>query len=294
MKYDWITILDRAAALHAQEFALVGTAPTLRRLHYKVVSDPACVAAGYVNTLNLYKQFSDRTARAREAGTFPDLSDESREILHAAGSTGLPDIAATARWYAQNHTLRRDLELPVQVVLIAEKEGQMPSLASRFAWLPRTYTKGFNSVTHMRRVAGLNDHRRRTVGLYLGDYDPSGLDITRDLAAKVPFEVQRALLTWDQVQELDLPPLPAKANDSRSARMMAEHGRVVQVEVEALDTQVALDIVAKAIEDVAEVTLRPDGLPDLPEVDRAEADQRDQLMQVAGIVADALGGDHDE
>ena len=73
--------------------------------------------------------------------------------------------------------------------------------------------------------------------MYAGDFDPSGEDILRDFLARTDCftKVERIALTADQVLEYDLPPLPGKTTDTRAARFIAEHGALVQVELDALD-----------------------------------------------------------
>ena len=45
---------------------------------------------------------------------------------------------------------------------------------------------------------------------------------------------ERVALTWEQVERFDLPPMPGKSTDSRSAAFVARHGGLVQVELDAL------------------------------------------------------------
>jgi len=52
--------------------------------------------------------------------------------------------------------------------------------------------------------------------LYFGDFDPSGIDIERDLSKRLErygaedFIVQRIALTNEQIKEYNLPPIPVK------------------------------------------------------------------------------------
>ena len=66
---------------------------------------------------------------------------------------------------------------------------------------------------------------QRPIVFYAGDYDPSGLDMVRDVRerletfAGVPITVIPLALTMDQIEELGeekCPPNPAKMTDSRS------------------------------------------------------------------------------
>ncbi len=75
---------------------------------------------------------------------------------------------------------------------------------------------------------------------YAGDHDPSGEDIDRDFVERAGCfaEVVRVALSWEQVVEHDLPPVPGKSTDSRVSAFLERHGRLVQVELEALDPTV--------------------------------------------------------
>lgn len=72
----------------------------------------------------------------------------------------------------------------------------------------------------------------RIVVLYLGDHDPSGIDMTRDvrerlslLADRIPLEVHRLALNMDQVRRLRPPENPAKVTDSRAGAYIERFGR---------------------------------------------------------------------
>ena len=54
--------------------------------------------------------------------------------------------------------------------------------------------------------------------------------------------VRRVALTAAQVEEYALPPQPGKATDSRAAGFIARHGRLVQVELDALPPDVLRDL----------------------------------------------------
>ncbi len=75
----------------------------------------------------------------------------------------------------------------------------------------------------------------------VGDFDASGADIERDWVARTACwsQVERVLLTHDQVREYELPAAAGKAGDPRWAgfarRYGLDVGRPVQWEVEALD-----------------------------------------------------------
>lgn len=84
--------------------------------------------------------------------------------------------------------------------------------------------------TPTRRV--LEDGRNRTPHiLYLGDHDPSGEDMVRDIDERLrefgvtTLQVDKLALTMAQIQHFNPPPNPAKMSDSRAKAYVAKHGR---------------------------------------------------------------------
>jgi hypothetical protein len=75
---------------------------------------------------------------------------------------------------------------------------------------------------------------------YLGDHDPSGEDMVRDIGDRMEvfgvegLEVRKLALTMDQVRQYNPPPNPAKLTDPRAQGYIAEHGDS-SWEVDALD-----------------------------------------------------------
>ena len=64
---------------------------------------------------------------------------------------------------------------------------------------------------------------------YLGDFDPSGEDMVRDVKDRlemfgVELEVEKLALTKAQIAQYNPPPNPAKMTDSRAAAYVEKHG----------------------------------------------------------------------
>ena len=91
--------------------------------------------------------------------------------------------------------------------------------------------------------------------LYLGDHDPSGInmplvaapDLTMYAGAEV--EVVRLSLNLDQVQELNLPPNFAKETDKRFSAYVREFGTQECWELDALEPTMIDQLLREAIED---------------------------------------------
>ncbi len=85
--------------------------------------------------------------------------------------------------------------------------------------------------------------------IYPGDFDPSGEDIERDFLERAGCfdEAIRVALNSEQVEKYDLPPQMGKTTDSRAAAFVARHGRLVQVELDALSPDVLRELYTKTI-----------------------------------------------
>ncbi len=86
-----------------------------------------------------------------------------------------------------------------------------------------------------------------TVLLHLGDHDPSGIDMTRDIQDRLAMfgsdvEVKRIALDMEQVEEYQPPPNPAKTTDSRYATYRDEYGDE-SWELDALDPRVITELI---------------------------------------------------
>ena len=107
--------------------------------------------------------------------------------------------------------------------------------------------RGYVSDSEMWRSA-MRMHRhtcnsQKLIVLHLGDHDPSGIDMTRDINDRLQLfsryadiEVRRIALTMEQIEEQSPPPNPAKVTDSRYANYAAEFGDE-SWELDALEPQ---------------------------------------------------------
>lgn len=231
---DWPGVLKKAAAIVES----YDTAVTLRQLFYRLV------AAGLIrNTEQAYKGLSRVTAEARRVGGFPQLADAGRTI-HRYTSWANPQelLRAAAEHYRRDRTEGQ----AALIYLIVEKNTLVAQLQSWFGdlGLPILALRGYSSESYEREIANDVDTSaggRPVVMLYAGDFDPTGEDIDRNFKAQMErrglelAETVRVALSNDQVQEYNLPEAPGKSSDSRANGFHARHGKLVQVELEALD-----------------------------------------------------------
>jgi hypothetical protein len=213
---------------------------TLRQLFYRLVA-----AELIENKQTDYSQLSSRTAQARREGWFPALLDRGREIEQPHFFTSPED----ARDYIKTRYRRDRTEgQEYAVYLGVEKATMIEQLSAWFGntlGIPIIALRGYSSQTFTDDVVGhVNEDGREAVLIYAGDLDPSGEDIDRDFVERTGcwVDVLRVALSMNQVEEFGLPPAPGKSSDSRSAAFEAKHGRLIQVELEALDPNTLRDL----------------------------------------------------
>lgn len=88
--------------------------------------------------------------------------------------------------------------------------------------------------------------------IHLGDHDPSGVDMSRDVqerlslfvGQKVP--VRRVALNMPQIEQYNPPPNPAKTTDARFRAYQEKYGDL-SWELDALAPEVLIDIVRRAV-----------------------------------------------
>lgn len=224
---------------------------TLRQLYYQLVA-----ADLITNSLKEYSKLSNLLTDARYAGlvdwesiedrirkpSLPQTFEDAKELLRAAVHSYKLDL-----WEDQDN----------YVELYTEKDALssiLAPIANKYR-IPFSVNRGYSSASSMYDAAQRfkEHHDKQCVLLYLGDHDPSGLDMVRDIGARL-FEfgaevnVHHIALTFEQIKQYEPPPNPAKFSDPRAKAYVAEHGRT-SWEVDALKPQVMIKLVSKSIEE---------------------------------------------
>jgi len=123
------------------------------------------------------------------------------------------------------------------------------------------------------------DMVKQPILLYLGDHDPSGEDMVRDIQSRLEMfglkdmQVIKIALTMDQVQRYNPPPNPAKRTDPRAHDYMAKHG-AVSWEVDALPPNVLTKIIQVAIEKFVDLDM-------MQEIRDQEEQDKERLRKAA-------------
>lgn len=230
---------------------LSGYRVTLRQLYYQLVTRNLIP-----NSDRAYASLSNMLTRARLAGLigWGQIEDRARQPQKHPEFTDLADLIEAA---AQSYRLDRWEGQDCYAELWVEKDALasvLRPLADRFH-VVLMVNRGYSSITAMKNAAdrfGAQDRER--ILFYLGDLDPSGEDMVRDIRERlelfyVPVDVRKIALTPAQVKCYSPPPNPAKLTDPRAAGFIAKHGDS-SWEVDALNPRVLTKIIEDAFDKI--------------------------------------------
>lgn len=247
---------DAEIVPHAAEIvSSYDTGVTLRQLFYRLVADETLR-----NMQTEYSMLSAYTARARREGRFPALIDRGRRVHRMLSFVSAEQaIAQALDWFR----LDRAAAQPSAIYIGTEKATMVEQLRKWFEDVPVVALGGYSSQTYVDEIATeIVGDGRPSVLVYAGDFDPSGEDIDRDFIERTGvFDTTiRIALTPEQIEQYDLPVQPGKATDSRSAAFELRHGRLIQVELEALEPGILRGLYEAAIADYFDEDLHADVL----------------------------------
>lgn len=232
---------------------------TVRQLYYQLVA-----RAIIENTENSYKKICNLVNDARLAGLmrWDAIEDRTREFIDRSHWNSPQDIMRGASngfhmdmWDNQSH----------RVFVIVEKEALVGILQDTCHDLdvPLLAARGYPSGTVLRdfavrKLMPVLDAGQYVTILHLGDHDPSGIDMTRDLEERITMfcecednyteiNFQRIALTMDQIDDQRPPPNPAKSTDARFKDYRKKFGSS-SWELDALSPNFMNDLVRSNIE----------------------------------------------
>lgn len=232
---------------------------TNRQLYYQLVGRDLIP-----NAIEVYSRICKMLTKMRYAGLLDWDAIEDRGRVpqkHAEWSS----VSSLIRSAVYSYRLPRWEGQDYYVELYCEKQA-MESILKPVAddWhIYFGYNKGYSSASTMyelaKRVKAQIEEGKEVRLLYLGDHDPSGLDMIRDVRERVEefltegddpvepnFEVIQLALTKEQIRQYNPPPNPAKITDPRAAGYLAEHGKK-SWELDALTPEALREITEEGI-----------------------------------------------
>jgi hypothetical protein len=212
--------------LAAQGFTL-----TLRQLYYQFVARQLIA-----NAVPEYKRLGRIVAEGRRAGLidWAHIEDRTRDLDRYSYWDDPSDILRSAAESYREDVWTGQTFRPEVWIEKSALTGVVKPVCNRWR-VPHIATRGYPSISELyaagRRMLRHLDEGLEPVVFYLGDHDPSGLDMSRSLRdelslyTRTPVEVVR--LGFDQVSAQALPPNPANETDKRFKQYVEASKRLV-------------------------------------------------------------------
>ncbi|MDE1827409.1 MAG: hypothetical protein KGH83_07460, partial [Thaumarchaeota archaeon] len=181
---------------------------------------------------------------------------------------------------------------PQYVEVWVEKDA----LATIFSSIANGYrvitypSRGYSSYTKVYEA--INNrftwyHDRPITILHFSDHDPSGLNMTDDIQSRLArygshARVKRIALTYQQVRQFGLEPMPTKLNDSRQKEYSLQYGNQCW-ELDALPPNELQNIIRDAIKSYIDVSRWNKAFKEIEEEKRS-LQKRFRSKQVASLI----------
>jgi hypothetical protein len=257
------------------DYAEQGLDLTLRQVYYQFVS------RGWIaNNQREYKRLGSIVNDARLAGmiSWDAIEDRTRtlrsrshwnnphELVDAAAKQYTIDLWATQDFYVEVW-IEKDALVGVLDAICPQND--VPYFSCRGYTSQSEMWSAAMRLNRAARPTKENPRGRTPIVIHLGDHDPSGVDMSRDIRDRLnlfsrakftgrpPFdpewkpseiEVRRIALTMDQIQEFNPPPNPAKITDARARGYIEEYGDE-SWELDALEPRTMIDLIRGQIEE---------------------------------------------
>lgn len=262
---DKLDLIDKINEV-VEEYTNQGYTLTLRQLYYQLV------ARGIIeNTMRSYKNTGVLINDARLAGLIDwnSIEDRTRNLKGLTHWDNPQQIIRSASyqykkdlWKEQNY----HLEVWVEKEALAEVVGKACRPYDVDYFCCRGYVSQSEMWSAAQRLVGYTNMGKNCVIIHLGDHDPSGIDMSRDIEDRLQlfgnqdggysFEkhflgLRRIALNMDQIDEFNPPPNPAKLTDTRCNKYIDKYGEE-SWELDALEPKVINELISDTITEYAD------------------------------------------
>lgn len=252
---------------------------TLRQLYYQLV------AAGILdNNQKQYSKLSGLLTNARLCGLVDwDIIEDRIRVPQRPAQWDSPReiLDSCAAQYRLNRHEGQDNYVEVWCEKDALSGVLLPVTEEYHVHL--MVNRGYSSITAMHDAALRFTNTGHMDGemhiIYLGDFDPSGLDMVRDIQSRLEMfgvyvNVHHIALTRKQIDKYRPPPNPAKIQDSRAAAYITQHGHE-SWELDALRPGVLQDLLRVHLKRLLD-------MPKYNKMVKREAEHREYIRALAG------------
>ncbi len=244
---DKLLLIDKINEV-IRNYIAQGYSLTLRQVYYQLVA-----RAVIENNEKSYKNIGNLISDARLAGLIDwnSIEDRTRNMRgnsHWSSPCSIINSAAYSyhmdHWEGQEYYVEVWVEKDALIGIVGQICGQLD--VNFFS------CRGYVSQSEMwgaaQRLKSRQDQGQNVVLLHLGDHDPSGKDMSRDIQDRLRIfeaynvEFHRLALNMNQIEKYNPPPNPAKLTDSRATQYIDEFG-YDSWELDALEPQVISDLI---------------------------------------------------
>lgn len=255
---ETMEVIEQANAI-IEDYAKQRLDLTLRQLFYQFVSKN-----WIANTEKSYSRLGDIISDGRLAGMidWSVIKDRGRK---KEGNTHWDSEADLIQACSEQFRINTWQNQKYRCEVWIEKDALSGVLAACCPELDVPYfaCKGYVSQSSMWEAAmrivktlqggDEDDGAEKMYVFHLGDHDPSGIDMTRDIQERLSLlshdadiEVKRIALNMDQVRRYNPPPNPAKMSDARASGYVEKYG-TSSWELDALEPNILIKLVQKHV-----------------------------------------------
>lgn len=254
---DTLAVIEKANEI-INSYQKQGYNLTLRQLFYQFVSK-----ALIPNTEKSYKRLGGIINDGRLAGmiSWEAIEDRTRELRGNPSWNNPGEIIESCIWsYHLNMWENQSTHIEVWV----EKDALLGVIETACDPLDVDYfsCRGYVSQSEMWKASQRlkwKEEKKETIIFHLGDHDPSGIDMTRDIQDRLKefgsdVEVKRIALTMTQIKKFKPPPNPAKITDSRATGYIKKYGNK-SWELDALEPSYITKLIGSSVAPYVDKTL---------------------------------------
>lgn len=273
-----LELIERVNSIIA-EYDAQGYKLTLRQVYYQLV------ARGFIpNNERSYKNLGELINNGRLAGLIDwyAIVDRTRNLRRNSHWDNPAEVIDSARY---SYMLDRWKYQPNYVEVWVEKDALIGIVSQicRKLDVPHFSCRGYTSQSEMWAAAQRfirQDYRESRTIIHLGDHDPSGIDMSRDIQDRLDMfgadvSVKRVALTMEQIELYNPPPNPTKLTDARASGYIYEFGHECW-ELDALEPKIITSLIENEVTALADPNL-------FEEIESREQRDKDNKRFVSGM-----------
>lgn len=222
---------------------------TLRQVYYQFVS-----RAWIPNDDKQYKRLGSIISEARRAGLIDwnKIIDRTRYVRNPSFWSSPASLVGSCAnqfdvdWWS-NQEYRPEVWVEKDALVGVLEVACQPWNCPYFSC--RGYTSDSEIWSAAQRMRNHVREGKTPIVFHLGDHDPSGIDMSRDIADRLKLfsrsdiEVKRIALNMDQIETYNPPPNPAKTSDVRYQGYQEQYGDE-SWELDALNPETITELIA--------------------------------------------------